>query len=360
MAEEEKKSVSESPGVSPSPKIQPDSVSDDDEVFAPRDDMNALFFTKEANGELTNTLNINTNVKKIIETANWMERVNTLLKNKIRYAGDIDMVDTLINEGEKIGCKVYNPIMQLFWGSSPSLIKLNKIKELLDNVNKRRKICESVFQKTVYYYLPDRLAYNCVKGLAKVLYECERYGIFEQDDTFEAYVERGGYSFAPFALRQLFSAQNYLLDQQIADARSPSALTESEARILEERSNIDVEQKDREVTDENKQIQKTLDQFKNLYRNLYSNPDEPKIKTFVHKKLQKYKLKDRYNKLIERRFSGTFQEKKQEVDQIWNILTNLNNEVARMIPAAKTEAAAKSIIQSNMGSLGGRFSQRRR
>ena len=68
-------------------------------------------------------------MKKIIETANWMERVNTLLKNKIRYAGDIDMVDTLINEGEKIGCKVYNPIMQLFWGSSPSLIKLNKIKE---------------------------------------------------------------------------------------------------------------------------------------------------------------------------------------------------------------------------------------
>ena len=356
MVEEEK-----NPGASPPPNIQPDSVSDD-EVFAPRDDMNALFYTKDANGELTNTLNINTNVKKIIETANWMERVNTLLRNKIRYAGDIDMVDTLINEGEKIGCKVYNPIMQLFWGSSPSLIKLNKIKELLDNVNKRRKICESVFQKTVYYYLPDRLAYNCVKGLEKALYECERYGIFEQDDTFEAYVERGGYSFAPFTLRQLLSAQNYWLNQAIADAGSPSPLTESEARILEERANMDVEQKDREVTDENKQIQETLDQFENLYRSLYSysNPDEPKIKTFVHKKLQKYKLKDRYNKLIERRFSGTFQEKKQEVDQIWNILANLNNEVTRMITTAKTDAAAKSIIQSDVGSLGGRFSQRRR
>jgi len=324
--------------------------------------MNALFYTKDANGELTNTLNINTNVKKIIETANWMERVNTLLRNKIRYAGDIDMVDTLINEGEKIGCKVYNPIMQLFWGSSPSLIKLNKIKELLDNVNKRRKICESVIQKTVYYYLPDRLAYNCVKGLAKALYECERHGIFEQDDKFEAYVEKGGYSFAPFTLRQLLSAQNYWRNQAIADAGSPSPLTESEARILEERANMDVEQKDREVTDENKQIQETLDQFGNLYRNLYSysNPDEPKIKTFVHKKLQKYKLEDRYNKLIERRFSGTFQEKKQEVDQIWNILANLNNEVTRMITTAKTDAAAKSIIQSDVGSLGGRFSQRRR
>ena len=56
MVEEEK-----NPGASPPPNIQPDSVSDD-EVFAPRDDMNALFYTKDANGELTNTLNINTNI----------------------------------------------------------------------------------------------------------------------------------------------------------------------------------------------------------------------------------------------------------------------------------------------------------
>ena len=49
MAEEEKKSVRESPGVSPPPNIQPDSVSEDDdsdEVFAPRDDMNVLFLQK--------------------------------------------------------------------------------------------------------------------------------------------------------------------------------------------------------------------------------------------------------------------------------------------------------------------------
>ena len=40
MVEEEK-----NPGASPPPNIQPDSVSDD-EVFAPRDDMNVLFLQK--------------------------------------------------------------------------------------------------------------------------------------------------------------------------------------------------------------------------------------------------------------------------------------------------------------------------
>ena len=368
MAEEEKKSANENPEVLSPKNTQPDAVSEDsgpdDEFFVPLNNEISLFFKKNKKGELTNILNIDKDVNKIIKTADWMKQVNTLLKDKIRDARDMAMVDTLINEGGKIGCKVYNPIMKLFWGSSPSLIKLKKIKELLDNVHKRVKICDSTFQKAVYHYLPDPLAYNCIKGLAAALYECGRYGIFEQDDIFENAIQEGRYSYAPFSLEQLREAQNYWIKLAVAESlRSSPPIAASEAQILEERSNMDVNQKDQEVIDENKQIQKTLDQIKTLYLSLnsYSNPDEPQIKMFIHNQLTNHKIYERYNKVIQKMFQGTFQEKIQEVDQMWKSIENLDKEVTKMETEAKRTALAKSkLVEGPRGGRSPMLPQRRR
>ena len=115
---------------------------------------------------------------------------------------------------------------------------------------------------------------------------------------------------------------------------------------------MDVNQKDQEVIDENKQIQKTLDQIKTLYLSLnsYSNPDEPQIKMFIHNQLTNHKIYERYNKVIQKMFQGTFQEKIQEVDQMWKSIENLDKEVTKMETEAKITALAKSkLVEGPMG-----------
>jgi len=353
MTEEEKKPGNKNPEAFSPKNTQPDSVSGDsnpDEIFAPRDDEIPFFFLKGADGVLSNTLNIDKDVEKIIKTAKWMEQVNTLIRTKIRKKEDMNKVDALITEGEKLGCKIHNPIMRIFWGTSPSLIKLNKIKELVANVNKRRKICESDIQRMIYYYLPDSFAANCVEGLNEALYECEKYGIFEQDDDFDAYVEEGNKSYAPFSLEQLREAQNYWIKLAVTEElKIPPPITETQLRLLEEGKNIDVEKIDQVLFEKAHQINSTLDRIKNRYESLnsYSNPDEPQIETFLHKHLKK--IMDRYNKIVKKKFQGTFQEEEQEIDQMWKSIVDLKEKVIKMEEDAKENALAESIIMGSMG-----------
>ena len=315
-------------------------------IFSPCDDEIPFFFKKGADG-LSNTLNIDKDVEKIIKTAKWMEDVNTLIKNKIRTQNNMVQVDTLITEGEKLGCKNHNPIMRIFWGTSPSLIKLNKIKELVTNVNKRRKICESYFHRMIYYYLPDSLASNCVEGLNKALYECERYGIFEQKDDFIDYVEEGNKCYAPFSLEQLHEAQNYWIKLAVAEElKIPSPITETQSLILEERKNIDdVNKLNQEISDKDRQIKSMLGEIfdaSESLRRYYTNSDDPHIKTFLHNHLKN--IIDRYNIIVKKKFSGTFYQKEQEIDQIWKSIVDLKEEVRKMEKNAKENAMAKSII----------------
>ena len=295
-------------------------------IFSPSDDKIPFFFKKDEDGDgLSNTLNIDEDVEKIIKTAKWMEDVNTLIKNKIRTQNNMVQVDTLITEGEKLGCKNHNPIMRIFWGTSPSLIKLNKIKELVTNVNKRRKICESYFRRMIYFYLPDSLAFNCVEGLNKALYECERYGIFEQKDDVDDYVDEGNKSYAPFSLEQLREAQNYWIKLAVAEElKIPSPITETQSLILEERKNIDVNKLQEEISDKDRQIKSKLRKIfdaSNSLRRYYSNSDDPHIKTFLHNHLKN--IIDRYNIIVKKKFSGTLEQKEQEIDQILKSIADL-------------------------------------